>query len=72
MELNFIEGKTEPGDDSDIKFAASFQATQSNINRAHGGKLPRYYDIVVKGKVQNLFMLLRTMRKEQDFGKNQT
>lgn len=45
-----LEGKTEPGDNSDIKIAASFQCTQSNINRAHGGKLPKFYDIVVKLK----------------------
>lgn len=49
-----LEGKTEPGDDSDIKFAASFQATQSNINRAHGGKLPKFFDIVVKQKGSKL------------------
>ena len=45
-----IEAKTEPGDDSDIKIAASFQATQSNINRAHGGRRPKFYDIVVQLK----------------------
>lgn len=45
-----LEAKTEPGDGPDIKIASSFQATQSNMNRAHGGKLPNYYDIVVKQK----------------------
>ena len=45
-----VDAKTEPGDDADIKIAASFQATQSNINRAHGGKRPKFYDIVVKLK----------------------
>ena len=45
-----VDAKTEPGDDSDIKIAASFQATQSNINRAHGGKRPKFYDIVVELK----------------------
>jgi oxidase EvaA len=49
-----LEGKTEPGDDSDIKFAASFQATQSNINRAHGGKIPKFHDIVVQRKGSKL------------------
>ena len=52
-----LEGKTEPGDDSDIKFAASFQATQSNINRAHGGKLPRFHDIVIQRKGSKLIYL---------------
>ena len=45
-----LEAKTEPGDNSDIKVAASFQATQSNINKAHGGKRPKFYDIVIKQK----------------------
>ena len=45
-----LEAKTEPGDGPDIKIASSFQATQSNMDRAHGGKLPNYYDIVIKQK----------------------
>lgn len=45
-----LEAKIEPGDDSIIKISPSFQATQSNMNRAHGGKLPEYYDIVMKQK----------------------
>ena len=43
-----IDAKTEPGDDSNIKLCPSFQATQSNMNRAHGGKLPNFYEIVIK------------------------
>jgi len=45
-----IEARIEPGDDSIIKISPSFQATQSNINRAHGGKRPNFYDIVIKLK----------------------
>ena len=45
-----IDAKTEPGDNSNIKLCPSFQATQSNMNRAHGGKLPNFYDIVIKLK----------------------
>lgn len=45
-----LEAKTEPGDGPDVKIASSFQATQSNINRAHGGKLPNYFEIVVRQK----------------------
>ena len=45
-----VEAKIEPGDDSLIKISPSFQATQSNMNRAHGGKLPKFYDIVIKQK----------------------
>ena len=32
------------------KISPSFQATQSNMNRAHGGKKPIFYDIVVQLK----------------------
>ena len=42
-----LEGKTEPGDDGDVKFCPSYQATQSNINRAHGGKIPDLSNIVL-------------------------
>ena len=45
-----LEGKTEPGDNSDVKITSCFQATQSNMNRAHGGKRPNFYDIVVNLK----------------------
>jgi len=45
-----LEAKTEPGDDGDIKFCPSYQATQSNINRAHGGKIPDLSDIVLDNK----------------------
>ena len=45
-----LEGKTEPGDDGDVKFCPSYQATQSNINRAHGGKIPDLSNIVLEQK----------------------
>ena len=45
-----LKGNTEPGDDGEVKFCPSFQATQSNINRAHGGNLPHLSDIVLKRK----------------------
>lgn len=45
-----IEAKIEPGDDSKLKISPSFQATQSNMNRAHGGSLPQFYDMVIKQK----------------------
>ena len=43
-----IEARIEPGDDSILKISPSFQATQSNMNRAHGGKRPKFYDIVIQ------------------------
>ncbi len=49
-----INARTEPGDDSDIKLCPSFQATQSNMNKAHGGNLPKFYEIVMKLKNSKL------------------
>ena len=45
-----LEAKTEPGDDGDIKFCPSYQATTSNINRAHGGKKPKFSEIILNKK----------------------
>ena len=49
-----IDAKIEPGDDSMIKISPSFQATQSNMNQAHGGKKPNFYDIVIQQKSAEL------------------
>ena len=45
-----VEAKLEPGDDSILRISPSFQATQSNMNRAHGGRLPKFYDIIMRRK----------------------
>ena len=45
-----IDAKIEPGDDSIIKISPSSQATQSNMNRAHGGRRPNFYDIIIQHK----------------------
>ncbi len=45
-----IDVRIEPGDDSILKISPSFQATQSNMNRAHGGKRPKFYDIIMNNK----------------------
>ena len=42
--------RIEPGDNGKLKFCPTFQATTSNVNKAHGGKLPLFYDEVVKKK----------------------
>tara|TARA_Y100000590_G_scaffold431437_1_gene546209 strand:- start:1025 stop:1738 length:714 start_codon:yes stop_codon:yes gene_type:complete len=49
-----LEAKTEPGDNGDLKICPSFQATQSNLNKAHGGKITKYHDIVMKLKGSKL------------------
>jgi dTDP-4-dehydro-6-deoxy-alpha-D-glucopyranose 2,3-dehydratase len=45
-----LEAKLEPGDNGDIKFCPSYQATISNINRAHGGNKPKLSDIILNQK----------------------
>ena len=32
-QMILLEGRTEPGDNSDVKIASCFQATQSNMNK---------------------------------------
>lgn len=43
--------KAEPGDAGKMKFCPTFQATVSNINQAHGGKKPPYYNQIIKKKI---------------------
>lgn len=42
--------KAEPGDAGKMKFCPTFQATISNINQAHGGKKPPFYNQIIKKK----------------------
>jgi dTDP-4-dehydro-6-deoxy-alpha-D-glucopyranose 2,3-dehydratase len=42
--------KAEPGDDGKVKFCPTFQATTSNINQAHGGKRPPFFEEIIKRK----------------------
>ena len=45
--------RSEPGD-ANIKFCPTFSATKSNMNQAHGGNKPKFYDIVIKLKKAKL------------------
>ena len=45
--------RKEPGD-KDLKLCPSFSATQSNINRAHGGKKTPLSDIILKAPIKNI------------------
>ena len=45
-----LNAKTEPGDNGDIKLSPSFQATQSNINKAHGGCIPKLSNIILNNE----------------------
>lgn len=42
--------KAEPGDNGKMKFCPTFQATISNINQAHGGKKPPFYNEIINKK----------------------
>ena len=42
--------RIEPGDDGKLKFCPTFQATISNINKAHGGNLPLFHEEVFSRK----------------------
>jgi oxidase EvaA len=55
--------KAEPGDVGQMKFCPTFQATQSNINRAHGGKKPPYYDEIIN--LKNSKLIYRTSHYEE-------
>ena len=49
-----LDAKTEPGDNGDLKICPSFQATQSNLNQAHGGKITKFKEIVMDLKNADL------------------
>lgn len=43
--LNFLmQAKIEPGNVNCVQISPTIQATKSNFTRAHGGKLPTYYE----------------------------
>jgi dTDP-4-dehydro-6-deoxy-alpha-D-glucopyranose 2,3-dehydratase len=48
-----LYARKEPGD-KNLKFCPSFSATQSNINRAHGGKKTPLSDIILKATSKNI------------------
>ena len=54
--------RSEPGDEN-IKFCPSFSATQSNINRAHGGKRTELYEAIIKKKGTRL--IAKTTHNEE-------
>ena len=45
-ELNFLmQAKIEPGNINCVQISPTIQATKSNFTRAHGGKLPTYFEL---------------------------
>ena len=55
--------RIEPGDDGKLKYCPTFQATKSNMNRAHGGKKPLFYNEVFKNK--NTKLIFSTTHNEE-------
>jgi len=48
--LNFLmQAKIEPGNVNCVQISPTIQATKSNFTRAHGGRLPYYFDYFEKG-----------------------
>lgn len=44
--LHFLmQLKVEPGNINGVQISPTFQATKSNYSRAHGGKVPKYFEI---------------------------
>ena len=44
--LHFLmQAKIEPGNDNCVQISPTIQATKSNFTRAHGGKLPTYFEL---------------------------
>ncbi len=49
--LNFLmQAKIEPGNVNCVQISPTIQATKSNFTRAHGGKLPHYFELFEKEK----------------------
>lgn len=55
--------RIEPGDAGRLKYCPTFQATKSNINRAHGGNEPLFYDEVFRNK--NTEIIFSTSHNEE-------
>lgn len=56
-ELNFLmQAKIEPGNVNCVQISPTIQATKSNFTRAHGGKLPTYFEYFENsGKYQVIY-----------------
>ncbi|MGN1277571.1 MAG: NDP-hexose 2,3-dehydratase family protein, partial [Floccifex sp.] len=49
--LNFLmQAKIEPGNVNCVQISPTIQATKSNFTRAHGGKLPTYFELFENSK----------------------
>lgn len=54
--LNFLmQAKIEPGNINCVQISPTIQATKSNFTRAHGGKLPTYFEYFEGSSKYNVF-----------------
>lgn len=49
-----MQAKIEPGNINCVQISPTIQATKSNFTRAHGGKLPSYFEYFEKSKKYNV------------------
>lgn len=53
--LNFLmQAKIEPGNINTVQISPTIQATKSNFTRAHGGKLPAYFELFERASDYNI------------------
>lgn len=53
--LNFLmQAKIEPGNINCVQISPTIQATKSNFTRAHGGKLPTYFELFEHSECYNV------------------
>lgn len=63
-ELNFLmQAKIEPGNVNCVQISPTIQATKSNFTRAHGGKLPLYFEYFEKA--YNYHVIYDQIQSEQ-------
>lgn len=54
MPYFYMQAKIEPGNVNVVQISPTIQATKSNFTRAHGGKLPMYFEIFEQSKGSNV------------------
>ena len=54
MPYYYMQAKIEPGNINVVQISPTIQATKSNFTRAHGGSLPKYFDIFEKSTANNV------------------
>ena len=50
----YLQSKIEPGNVNVVQISPTIQATKSNFTRAHGGSLPKFFNIFESSKSKNI------------------